>query len=114
MLRLTKRKKHLRKACEAKTVNWNIKSNIDNVQIDVDDISVHDDSNNDDLPNVSDDADNFSVYDKPVENDEAVNIVKRLQEAAKKYYQEHTSHKGERRLCYVGNSNRTKRRKNQQ
>ncbi|CAG8740502.1 17596_t:CDS:2, partial [Funneliformis caledonium] len=74
--------------------------NIDNVQIDVDNISVYDDSNNDDLSNVSDNADNFSIYNKLVENDEAVNIVKRLQEAAKKYYQKHTYHKG-RRLCYI-------------
>ncbi|CAG8712881.1 7028_t:CDS:2, partial [Funneliformis caledonium] len=60
-----------------------------------------------------DNADNFSVYDKLVENDKTVNIVKRLQEAAKKYYQEHIYHK-EHRLCYIGNSNCTKRRKNQQ
>ncbi|CAG8777839.1 3719_t:CDS:1, partial [Funneliformis caledonium] len=40
-------------------------------------------------------------------------IVKRLQEATKKYYQEYTSYKA-RKLCYVGNSSRTKRRKNQQ
>ncbi|CAG8695681.1 338_t:CDS:2, partial [Funneliformis caledonium] len=80
MLCLTKCKKHLRKAYEVKTMNWNIKSNIDNMQIDVDDISIHDDSNNDNLSNL-------------VENDKAINIVKRLQEAAKKYYQEHTYHK---------------------
>ena len=61
-------------------------SNIDNVQIDVDNISIHDNSNNDDLSNVSNNANNFSVYDKLVENDEAVNIIKRLQKVIKKYY----------------------------
>ena len=74
MLRSTKHKKHLRKACEAR----NIKSNIDNVQINVDNISVHNNFNNVKLSNVNDDANNFSVYDKPVENDEAINIIKRL------------------------------------
>ena len=81
------------------------------MQIDVDDISVHDNFNNINLPNINDDADNFSVYDKSVKKDEVVNIVKRLQEIAKKYYQEHTSHKA-CRLCYIGNSSCTKRRKN--
>ena len=105
----TKCKKHLRKACKA----GNIKSNIDNVQINVDNISVYDNFNNVKLPNVNDDANNFSVYNKPVENDKAINIIKRLQEVVKKYYQEHTSHKA-CRLCYISNSSRTKRRKNQQ
>ncbi len=109
MLYSTKHKKHLRKACEAR----NIKSNIDNVQINVDNISVHNNFNNVKLPNINDDANNFSVYDKPVENDKAINIIKRLQEVVKKYYQEHTSHKAHR-LCYVGNSSCTKRKKNQQ
>jgi len=46
-----------------------------------------------------------------VENDNA-NIVRKLQEAAKKYYQEYASY-GTRR-CYIGNSKRTKRWRNQQ
>ncbi len=82
MLRSTKHKKHLRKAYEA----GNIKSNIDNVQINIDNISVYNDFNNIKLSNVNNDTNNFSVYNKPVENDEAINIVKRLQKAAKKYY----------------------------
>jgi len=81
------------------------------VQIDVDDISVHDNFNNINLPNINDDADNFSVYDKSVKKDEVVNIVKRLQEIAKKYYQEHISYKV-CRLYYVSNLSYTKRRKN--
>src|SRR6266542_1601079 len=103
-----KHKKYLRKAYKAR----NIKSNINNVQINVDNISIHNNFNNVKLPNVNDDANNFSVYNKPVENDKAINIIKRLQEVAKKYYQEHTSHKAHK-LYYVGNSSHTKRRKNQ-
>ncbi|CAB4416727.1 unnamed protein product [Rhizophagus irregularis] len=101
MPRLTKRQKRSRKAYEAKSTR---KSNFDN---DSDNMSINDDSDN------VDDTDNFPVNDEPVENDNAVSIVRKLQEAAKKYHQERVSHEI-RRLHYIGNSVRTKRRKNQQ
>ncbi|CAG8493004.1 9239_t:CDS:2 [Funneliformis caledonium] len=41
------------------------------MQIDVNDISIYDDFNNVNLLNVNDDADNFSIYNKPVKNNEA-------------------------------------------
>lgn len=62
------------------------------------------------IDDISDD--NFSGYDEPVENNNAASIINKLQEAANKYYQETTSHKS-RRLRYIGNSKRNKRRKNQ-
>jgi len=75
----TKHKKHLRKACKA----GNIKSNIDNVQINIDNISVHNNFNNVKLPNVNDDVNNFSVYNKPVENDKAI-YYKKTSRSSKK------------------------------
>ena len=102
MPRLTKLKKNLREARKVKAMNQYIKNNVN----DVNDIFVHDDSDSDNVdlpdPDVNDasfdnklegyeDVDNFSVCDKLVENDEAASIVKRLQEATKKYYQEYTS-----------------------
>ncbi|CAG8649899.1 7001_t:CDS:1 [Ambispora gerdemannii] len=107
----TKCQKHSRKAYEAKVTHQYIK----NVSINdnsksypnIDNASFHDEL--DDYVNV----DSFSVHDEPVENDNAVSIIKKLQEAAKEYYQKHASHEA-RRLCYIGNSSHTKRRKNQQ
>ncbi|CAG8718221.1 13358_t:CDS:2 [Rhizophagus irregularis] len=101
MPRLTKHQKRSRKAYEAKSTR---KNNSDN---DSDNMSINDDSDN------VDDTDNFSVNDEPVENDNAVSIVRKLKEAAKKYHQERASHEI-RRLRYIGNSVRTRRRKNQQ
>jgi hypothetical protein len=105
---LTKYQKRLKKACEAKSAHNNIKYNADNIQINVDNASDSEDSDEE-----FDNADNFSVPDEPVRNDNAVSIVKKLQEAAKRYHQEHASHEIYR-LRYIGNSVRTKRRKNQQ
>ncbi len=56
------------------------------MQIDVDDIFIYNDFNNVKFSNINNDANNFSVYDKLIENNEIVNIVKKLQEVAKKYY----------------------------
>ena len=58
MPRLTKRQKHLKKACEVKAAH---------------ELEGYNDT---DLP----------IYDEPMENNNAVSIVRKLQEAAKKYY----------------------------
>src|SRR2546429_9394046 len=111
MSRSTKRQSQSRKAARQK-IKRNIHNDIHN------DIHIfHNNSNgyNNIMkdPDVNnDDALNLPVYDEPVENDNAIDIVRKLQEAAKKYHQEHTSHKC--RSYYTGNSIRTKRRKNQQ
>ncbi|CAG8622676.1 8528_t:CDS:2 [Ambispora gerdemannii] len=101
MLHPTKCQKYSRKTYETKFAHQYIK----NVSInddsegysDIDNASFHDEL--DDYDNV----DSFSVHDEPVENDNAVSIVKKLQEAAKEYYQEHASHEAHR-LRYIGNS----------
>ncbi|CAG8720269.1 6237_t:CDS:2, partial [Funneliformis caledonium] len=73
---------------------------------DVNDISFHDklkdydnieDSDND---NISFYDDNFSIHDESIENDNVISIEHASQEI--------------HRLCYIGNSSYTKRRKNQQ
>ena len=123
----TKRQKHLKKICEAKKAKRQYtRSNIDIDNVsnfesypDVNDISFHDelkgydnikDPDND---NISFYNDNFSIHDELIENDNAISIIKKLQEAAKKYHQEHASQEIHR-LRYIGNSSHTKRRKNQQ
>src|SRR6266542_49759 len=127
MSRPTKRQKYLKKICEAKKAKRQYTRsniNIDNVSDfesypDVNDISFHDelkgydnikDPDND---NISFYNDNFSIHDELIENDNAISIIKKLQEAAKKYHQEHASQEIYR-LRYIGNSSHTKRRKNQQ
>src|SRR6266487_4681182 len=107
MPRPTKRQNQSRKAARE-----NIKRNIDSV----DNVSVCDDPKDNDNDNEQEDYDdtgNFPIYDELVESDNAINIVRKLQEAAKKYHQEHASHKI-RSLRYMGNSSRTKRRKKHQ
>ncbi|CAG8830034.1 12653_t:CDS:2, partial [Cetraspora pellucida] len=59
------------------------------------------------------DAANIMKRLQLIENDDAENIVKKVQDAANKYYQECDSNQTHR-LCYLGNSVRTKRRKKQQ
>jgi hypothetical protein len=128
MPRLTKCQKHLKKACEAKKAKRQYaRSNIDIDNVsdfetypDVNDTSSHDelkgydDIEGPDIDNISfHDNNNFSINDEPIENDNAISIVKKLQEAAKKYHQEYASQEIHR-LHYIGNSSRTKRRKNQQ
>ncbi|CAG8541843.1 12216_t:CDS:2, partial [Funneliformis caledonium] len=54
---------------------------------------------------------NFFIYDEPIENDNVISIVKKLQEVTKKYHQEHASQEIHK-LRYIENSNHTKRRKN--
>src|SRR5215213_9864502 len=114
MPRLTKSQTRSKRACEAKAVCQNINHNI-NVPNSKDDDNIDDNLKDtvffDDELEGYDDIDNLPVYDEPVENDNAVSIVRKLQEAAKKYYQE--SHKVYRSY-YIGNSIRNKRRKNQQ
>jgi hypothetical protein len=100
----TKHKKQSIKACEGKAACQSIKRNIDNV-----DYNNIDESTGPDIDNAFLD----NGYDEPMEINNAVNIVKKLQEAAKKYYKENTSHKV-RRSCYIGNSVCAIRRKNQQ
>ena len=126
MSRPTKRQKHLKKIYEAKKAKHQYtRSNIDIDNVsnfesypDVNDISFHDelkgydnieDPDND---NISFYDDNFSIYDELIENDNVISIVKKLQKVAKKYHQEHASQEIHR-LRYIGNSSRTKRRKNQ-
>ncbi|CAG8676892.1 15978_t:CDS:2, partial [Racocetra fulgida] len=69
-------------------------------------------SNNTELEDDDNDG-NLSAYNEPIENDNTENIVKKLQDAVNKYYQECDSSQP-RRLHYLGNSVRTKRRKRQQ
>src|ERR1700722_15995152 len=109
MPRPTKRQKQSRKAARQ-----NIKRNINSVQVNVEhDKSEGYDNIDNDLDNVSFDNkpedydDAHIILDEPLENNNAVSIVRKLQEAAKKYHQEHTLS----RLRYIGNSSRTKRRK---
>jgi len=126
MPRLTKRQKHLKKACEAKKAKRQYtRSNIDIDNVsdfesypNVNDISSHDelkgydnieDPDNDNISFY--DNDDFSIYDELIENDNAISIVKKLQEAAKKYHQKYASQEIHR-LRYIGNSSHTKRRKN--
>src|SRR3954452_13641928 len=114
MSRLTKSQTRLKRACEAKAMHQNIKHNInvpahknskdyDNIDNNLKDTGFFDDE----LEGY-DDTDNLPVYDEQVENDNAISIVRKLQEAANKYYQE--SHKVYR-SCYIGNLICTKRRK---
>src|SRR5687768_4914327 len=101
MPRLTKRQKQSRKAYIT-----------NNIKVGNDDVSAHDDSAHDDSEGYDDDPkDYFEVNDELVENDNAASIIEKLHEATKKYYQEHAFQEV-RRLRYIGNSNRTKRRKN--
>jgi|SRR6266540_1466565 len=97
---------------------------INNIKVGNDDVSAHDDSVHDNFEGYDDnlkdyfEVDNDSSYynsinDKLVENDNAASIIEKLCEATRKYYQEH-AFREVHRLCYIGNSNRTKRRKNQQ
>ncbi len=125
---LTKRQKHLRKACKVKVKYQYTKSDI-NVQVNIDDSESYSDVNDtyfhDKLEGYGDvedldidntffyDDDNFSVHDEPVEINNAISIVKKLQEVAKKYHQEYASQEIHRSR-YIGNSSHTKRRKNQQ
>ncbi|CAG8828449.1 35402_t:CDS:2, partial [Gigaspora margarita] len=74
---------------------------------------VHKHSANNSEAENSNDIGNLSVCDEPIENNNAENIVKKLQDAVNKYYQEHHSNQT-RRLRYLGNSVCTKRRKRQQ
>ena len=104
MPRLTKRQKHLRKACEIKAKHQYAKSD-NKIQVNIDDSesypNVNDTYFHDKLESYGDvedldidnaffyDDDNFSVHDEPLEINNAISIVKKLQEAAKKYHQEH-------------------------
>jgi len=128
MPRLTKCQKHLRKAREVKAKHQYAKSDI-NAQVNIDDSENYLNVNNtyfyNELEGYGDvkdfninntffyDNDNFSVHDELVEINNAISIVKKLQEAAKKYHQEHASQEI-RRSRYIGNSSCTKRKKNQQ
>ncbi|CAG8830116.1 20360_t:CDS:2, partial [Cetraspora pellucida] len=60
-----------------------------------------------------DSDDGLPAHNELIENNDAENIVKKLQDAANKYYWECDSNQT-RRLRYLGNSVRTKRRKKQQ
>ncbi|CAG8807484.1 12668_t:CDS:2, partial [Cetraspora pellucida] len=63
--------------------------------------------------NTDDNDDNFSAHNEPIENFNAENIVKKLQNAVNKYYQKY-NYNQTCRLCYLENSVCTKRRKRQQ
>src|SRR6266542_634391 len=106
MSRPTKRQKYLKKICEAKKAKRQYtRSNIDIDNVsdfesypNVNDISFHDELksyNNiedSDIDNISFyDNDNFFIYNEPVENDNTISIVKKLQEVVKKYYQKYVS-----------------------
>ncbi len=123
---LTNCQKHLKKACEAKKAKRQYaRSNIDIDNVsdfetypDVNDTSSYDKLKGyDDIesPNIDNisfyNNDNFSIHDEPIENNNAISIVKKLQEAAKKYHQKYASQEIHR-LRYIGNSSCTKRRKN--
>ncbi|CAG8702261.1 149_t:CDS:2, partial [Racocetra fulgida] len=109
MPRPTSRQKKSRKAYEAKAHKLN--TNVNNFEAessdDIDSLSACDEvvDNND--------AANIMKRLQLIENDDAENIVKKLQDAANKYYRECDSNQT-RRLRYLGNSVRTKRRKKQQ
>ncbi|CAG8642861.1 11674_t:CDS:2, partial [Diversispora eburnea] len=98
MPHLTKSKKRLMKVCDG---------------IDYDNIDELESPNIDELKG-SDINNSFNdCYDGPTENNNAVNIVTRLQEVTKKYHEEHVSHKV-RKSLYIRNLSRTTRRKNYQ
>ncbi|CAG8607258.1 17279_t:CDS:2 [Cetraspora pellucida] len=138
MPRLTSHQKKSRKAYEAKAYKLN--TNVNNFEAessdDIDSFSACDEvvdnndavnimkrlqvvtkkySHNDDKVELEDydSDDGLPAHNELIENDDAKNIVKKLQDAANKYYRECYSNQT-RRLCYLGNSVRTKRRKKQQ
>src|SRR4051812_11202996 len=98
------------KAYEGKAARC-IKRTIDNIDTNdgidsIGDIEYYNELKGFDINNASFD----NCYNESTENNNAVNIVTRLQEAAKKYQEEHISHKV-RRSRYIGDSSCTKRRK---
>ncbi|CAG8510226.1 16023_t:CDS:2 [Funneliformis caledonium] len=69
----TKCQKYLKKICKTKKAKRQYTRSYDNIEDpDNDNISFYDD--------------NFSIHDEPIENDNVISIVKKLQEAAKKYH----------------------------
>ncbi|CAG8640086.1 9103_t:CDS:2, partial [Diversispora eburnea] len=108
--RLTKSKNRSMKACEGKAAH-RFKRIIDD--IDYDNIDELESPNIDELKGTDINNSFNDCYNGSTENNNAVNIVTRLQEVSKKYHKEHASHKV-RKSLYIGNSSCTTRRKNHQ
>ncbi len=123
---LIKYQENLKKTYEVKKAKYQyIRSNININNIsdfesyfNINDISFHDKLK--DYENIKDSDNNnisfynnndFSIYNELIENDNAINIVKKLQEVAKKYHQEYVSQEIHR-LHYIKNSSHTKKKKN--
>ncbi len=93
MPHLTKCQKQSRKVCKIKATNKSTQ------------IDFYDESDS------YDNDDNIVIHNELEKNDNAASIIRKLQEAAKKYYQEYAFYKA-CRLHYIGNSKHIKRWKN--